>query len=330
MVEKRALASWWQAVVLVYDRLKSAAFPMERVVKLDILENSRIQWLFRDPAFAHSTLLATSAFKDYHLSQPLSRTTLFHLKRTLRHLNKQLSDESAYQSESVIYTIVTLAVLALMFGDPSATRTHMAGLQRIVQLRGGESCFSTSSKQHFMLERQVLAPSLQSAGADTSQLGVPVIRIDDLVDSRLATVFYDLRRLAEILNTHGSQGGRMRGDVFQRVLVSTQRRLLWLQYMSIDGWSECLRLGMLAQLTATLQLAGREIDYSAPVCKIPGESSGAQSLQDGVADLIVVAAAGGLCPYTRVGGRATATGIVIWMNGVHEGPGKHAFEVLTR
>ncbi|KAK3116345.1 hypothetical protein LTR53_003371 [Teratosphaeriaceae sp. CCFEE 6253] len=351
---------------LVYDRLKSAAFPMEQVVKLDILENSYIPWLFRDQAFAHSILLATSAFNDYRLSQPLSRTTLFHLKRTLGHLNKQLSDESAYQSDTVIYTVVTLAVLASMFGDPSATGTHMAGLQRIVQLRGGESFLSVCSKQHFMLERLDLAWSLSSGCSPhfshrptdwqsafpspqtASQMDGPVIMIDDLVDSRLATVFYDLRRLAKIINTHGGQGRRMRGDVFQRVLVSIQRRLLWLRYTSKDDWSECLRLGMLAQLTATFQLAGRKIDYGALSAQFQEslevlKASGTE-LQTLSSWLLLVAAMSVFdseerwlrAMWKRFAVRESSweeerkrLGSVIWMNGVHDEPGKRAFAALN-
>ncbi|KAK3069179.1 hypothetical protein LTR53_012687 [Teratosphaeriaceae sp. CCFEE 6253] len=333
---------------LVYDRLKSAAFPMEQVVKLDILGNSYIPWLLRDQAFAHSILLATSAFNDYRLSQPLSRTTLFHLKRTLRHLNKQLSDESAYQSDTVIYTVVTLAVLASMFGDPSATGTHMAGLQRIVQLRGGESFLSVCSKQHFMLERPTEWQSAFPTPQTASQMDGPIIMIDDLVDSRLATVFYDLRRLAEIINTHGGQGRRMRGDVFQRVLVSIQRRLLWLRYTSKDDWSECLRLGMLAQLTATFQLAGRKIDYGALSAQFQEslevlEASGTE-LQTLSSWLLLVAAMSVFDPeerWLRAMWKRFAVpesswdeerkrlGFVIWMNGVHDEPGKRAFAALN-
>ena len=141
--------------VLVYDRFKSAAFPIEQAVDLEIVEANYVPWLFTDAAFAHSILLVTSASRDFCLQQSLSRTTIFHLRETLRLLNKQLSDADAYLADTTTYTIVTLAVLASMFGDFNATRAHMAGLQRITQLRGGEKSLSKRPKQHFMLERSV-------------------------------------------------------------------------------------------------------------------------------------------------------------------------------
>jgi len=140
---------------MVYDRFKSVAFPVEQYVDLQAGGHTYIPWLFQDAAFAHSILLVTSASNDFRLHQPLSRPTIFHLKRTLKLLNKQLNNKGAYLADTTTYTIVTLAVLASMFGDLAATKAHMAGLQRIVQLRGGDRLISECPKQHFMLERYV-------------------------------------------------------------------------------------------------------------------------------------------------------------------------------
>ncbi len=93
---------------------------------------------------------------------------------------------------------------------------------------------------------------------DTTSLALMVA---ELVDSRLATVFQDFQRLTKLINAHAEKDGRLKGDIFQHVLGSIQRRLLWLRFPQDDGWSERLRLGMLAYLTTTFQLSGRKISY---------------------------------------------------------------------
>jgi len=82
-----------------------------------------------------------------------------------------------------------------------------------------------------------------------------------MVDARLSTVFQDFQRLTRLINAYANEDGRLKGDFFQHVLASIQRRLLWLRFSQVDSWSERLRLGMLAYLTTTFQLSGRKVSY---------------------------------------------------------------------
>ncbi|KAK0806447.1 hypothetical protein LTR75_006986 [Friedmanniomyces endolithicus] len=262
-----------------YDTAKHAAFPLKYTIDFDEAEDSCVPWIFSNMAFAHSVFFATSAAKDFRLGRPYTRPTLIHLRRTIRSLNVQLGEDGGHLDDSTIYTIVTLAMLATLVGDLTAVRAHMVGLRRIVELRGGESYFVERPKQHFMLERLDLAWSAYSgawpnysceptdwrsaftgpqAASGENNLASMVAK---MVDARLSTVFQDFQRLTRLINAYANEDGRLKGDVFQHVLASIQRRLLWLRFSQVDSWSERLRLGMLAYLTTTFQLSGRKVSY---------------------------------------------------------------------
>ncbi|KAK0250651.1 hypothetical protein B0A54_01534 [Friedmanniomyces endolithicus] len=262
-----------------YDTAKHAAFPLKYTIDFDDAEDSCVPWIFSNMAFAHSVFFATSATNDFRLGRPYTRPTLIHLRRTIRSLNVQLGEDGGHLDDSTIYTIVTLAMLATLVGDLIAVRAHMVGLRRIIELRGGESYFVERPKQHFMLERLDLAWSAYSgawpnysceptdwrsaftgpqAASGENNLASMVAK---MVDARLSTVFQDFQRLTRLINAYANEDGRLKGDFFQHVLASIQRRLLWLRFSQVDSWSERLRLGMLAYLTTTFQLSGRKVSY---------------------------------------------------------------------
>jgi hypothetical protein len=135
--------------------MKTSVYPIEQCVAFRNDSKAYIAWLFEDTAFLHSVLLSTSALHDFRRCRPLSKTTLYHLKRALACLNAKLTDTHGYLTEPTTWIIQTLATLAVLFGDCSAAATHMAGLKRIVALLGGEQWLREHAKKHFKLDRQV-------------------------------------------------------------------------------------------------------------------------------------------------------------------------------
>ena len=181
------------------------------------------------------------------------------------------------------------------------------------------------------------------------QTGTAVIAIDNLVDPKLATVFSDLRRLAELINTHTGDDVQLNGAMFQSVLVSIQRRLLWLRYESEEGWSECLRLGMLALLTTTFQLPGRKIAYDnlatqyRTACR--GVKTSTPTTQTLLLWVLMIGAVSVFDPeeqWLRAKWKKAAASegswvelkqrlqSVIWLNGIHDEPGRCACLSLAR
>ena len=71
-------------------------------------------------------------------------------------------------------------------------------------------------------------------------------------DPRLATVFRDLRGVAEAANARVVRGARIPGVSFCRAVSAAQARLLLLRGGLADVADECLRLGLLAFLSVTM------------------------------------------------------------------------------
>ncbi|KAK0264729.1 hypothetical protein B0A54_07733 [Friedmanniomyces endolithicus] len=351
-----------------YNSAKHAAFPLKYTIDFDEAEDSCVPWIFSNTAFAHSVFYATSAANDFRLGRPYTRPTLIHLRRTIRSLNMQLGEDGGHLDDSTIYTIVTLAMLATLVGDLIAVRAHMVGLRRIIELRGGESFFVERPKQHFMLERLDLAWSAYSGAfprysceptdwrsaftgpqAVSDEGGLASI-VAMIVDARLSTVFQDFQRLTRLINAYANEDGRLKGDVFQHMLASIQRRLLWLRFSQVDGWSERLRLGMLAYLTTTFQLSGRKVSYDylsaryRRSCQALGAYTASDDMRTLKAWLLVVGAMSVLEPSEPWLG-AIWHGIagswrewedvqhqlesVLWTNKVQDEAGKSAYEALT-
>jgi len=69
--------------------------------------------------------------------QPLAKVTRFHLQRTLHPLNRELGEQDGCRTDSTVYFIITLALMASLFFDHVAAGKHKVGLRQIFRLRGG-------------------------------------------------------------------------------------------------------------------------------------------------------------------------------------------------
>jgi hypothetical protein len=141
--------------VLTYGAIRSLVAPIEVCVNVDPLKPDYFSWPFYDVTFFHAALLTTSATNDYVLSRNLSKTTVFHLRRTLYFLNEKLAQENAWLEDSTVYVIIMLTLMAVSFGDYAAAGAHMDGLRRIVELRGGIEYLESTPKLHYKLDRYV-------------------------------------------------------------------------------------------------------------------------------------------------------------------------------
>ena len=128
-------------------------YPLKLCIELDEPTSDFFQWLLRDVAFLHSVLLATCAFDDISKGQPLAKATRFHLQRTLSLLNKKLSEREACCNDLTIYIVITLALMASLFGEHAAAETHLAGLHQIIELAGGLGKLRQKPKLHFTIDR---------------------------------------------------------------------------------------------------------------------------------------------------------------------------------
>lgn len=137
-----------------YNITNYATSALDGCVDFDCLDSPSFHGLVNDLVALHSILAASSAVTDLirHENNP-GPDTGFYLGKTVSILSKTLDRNDAYQEESVLYAVTTLALVAAVFGDWEAAAAHLTGLQRIVQLRGGLEFLSTRTKLHFKLDR---------------------------------------------------------------------------------------------------------------------------------------------------------------------------------
>lgn len=254
-------------------------YTSERFVAFEVDEKYRTGWFGYDDAVLHTVMLTTSALHDYAVKQPPAANTQFHLVKTLSHLNQKLSSEDAHLLDSTLYTILCLAVMSAMFGDYPAVGAHLAGVKKIITLRGGHGYLQLHSKLQHKLEsidllaclafgsepyiflppvswESLFGPSASPADNLTSSK-----YFNELFDPRLVATFRDLQQLAAAVNKNYSRHEMLSPLTFQPVFSSIQARLLYLRKLLDDPLSQCLCLGTLACLTITYRLPGRKLSY---------------------------------------------------------------------
>lgn len=68
-------------------------------------------------ATIHPILFTAQAFQDPSSAQPRGRIALFHLGKTLRHLQQSLNDKHGAVATAIIAIVAMLASAAGVFGD---------------------------------------------------------------------------------------------------------------------------------------------------------------------------------------------------------------------
>ncbi|KAH8678172.1 hypothetical protein BX600DRAFT_146448 [Xylariales sp. PMI_506] len=260
--------------------MQEELYPIELCVDFDLGKSHWFKWLFTDAAYLNCALFTTSAMHDMLSRKPTSKATLLHMKDTISYLNRSLFDTAHSIQDSTIAVVISLSLISGVIGDIPTAKTHVAGLQRMIRIRGGLNAFQHNPKLLIKLGRIDLAYSMKT-GEDSvfpppditwtpiiGTLGLlhaaweyydPVVY--GIKDLRLASVFKDLQYYTRILNEARVPGLRRSDVEYQAVISSVQHRLLQLQGTLNDIHSECVRLALLALLTTTFQLHGRRMRY---------------------------------------------------------------------
>ncbi|KAF2681004.1 hypothetical protein K458DRAFT_392232 [Lentithecium fluviatile CBS 122367] len=267
--------------VFAYKSLEQSMSPLKDCVSFSPIETKCFEWLFNDASFLHALLLVGSMMNDfnlYNIQQPGSKTYKY-LRKTILLLNIKLGEQEAHSKDSTLYVVITLTMLAAWSSDWRAASAHIAGLYKIVELRGGLEYLAQRPKLHFKLDRIDLAWALSSGERPyflpivvswdplfprdqlPNHVRASMLSMEGNVDERLATVFHDLQFLTYTINTHAQKHTKWEADSFQAILNSIQARLLRLPSTPTDPLSESMRLGMLAFLTTMFAMPGRKIPY---------------------------------------------------------------------
>ncbi|KAJ0416409.1 hypothetical protein BJY00DRAFT_291730 [Aspergillus carlsbadensis] len=140
------------------DSVKAMPGPPEKGSVLDYMENDWIPLSLTDPAFFYATLCWASSFDDIIHGQGESRSAVYHQTQAIRFVNQKLAAGDI--DDSLVMSVVVLAIQAAMRVDIPATLQHWQGLSSIMTVRGGqpeESRFSGFISEVFRINMMLPA-----------------------------------------------------------------------------------------------------------------------------------------------------------------------------
>lgn len=140
-----------------FTHLKGNMYPIARYSFSDAADAYWFDWIQVDLAYLHSILFTMSFFYDT-LSGQESETTRYYLCRAIRELNKQLADSETALSDSTSTVVMAMVLISACFGDLESAHIHMAGLKRIIALRGGIASYKSRPLLQAKLYRSAAFP----------------------------------------------------------------------------------------------------------------------------------------------------------------------------
>ncbi|KAF2730114.1 hypothetical protein EJ04DRAFT_580101 [Polyplosphaeria fusca] len=354
---------------VTFSLLMHNALPIYSCLDFDEFEQQRNNWFFSDVAFFQTTLLATSAYHDASLDGALSNQTLSRLRRTLSLLNAKLSDDRSALLPSTIFIIVILTSIAASVGDYDAVAAHLAGLRQILCLPAASATPLALNKLRLKIDQLGLQWQLRTGQRPDgfaffldswdSTFTYPThvrsphqqVSLSGVTHPKLAVIFHDLQYASVLLNEAKETKTRLIGDKFHHIMHSVQARLMNLDDVLDTRADEYLRLVLLAFLTTTFQVVvpGTRTRYKYLENELLFFSTALQSSNYFPVEvrlwLLIVSAATSLNGQEEKLGdlwKATAREDltwpelrqdlqkVMWINCVHDIPGKLAFDTLCK
>ncbi|OHW98964.1 hypothetical protein CSPAE12_02353 [Colletotrichum incanum] len=275
-----------------YGVIKETMYPIEWCLSFDDSKTPWFYWLLSDAAFLHSILFTVGLLHD-SIGGKTSRRTSFHVWKTLNLLNRNISDKDLALADSTIATVVSMCMVSEVFGDRNSAATHVKGMRRIVELRGGIESFRHNLQLRVKICRVDIGWSLctgqkpsyyrdniswESAFALTlgdSPAGFKCGRYPchirlflDSIDCRMGNIFRDLHEFSRLANYLVQTGHKIDPNMFQDLMTSIQYRLLYLEPTTQDNVSEMFRLGMISYITTLfLKVQGTKI----PMTSLAGQ-----------------------------------------------------------
>lgn len=186
-------------------------------------------------------------------------------------------------SNNTLIVVMILAMAALLTGQEETARSHMAGIKRIMEIRGGFASFVENPKLLIEVLRCDIGLTLstgqpplffhrpfsgpQTAQARRSKASTASPGSEDFeiliptLDAGLTHIWCSLRDFCKMLNTASKTHRRLSEQTFLDNMASNAYPLLNIRWQS-GTVSETCRLGLLAFCSnAFLQWQGLNLDY---------------------------------------------------------------------
>ncbi|KAF7562245.1 hypothetical protein G7046_g1892 [Stylonectria norvegica] len=365
--------------------IKQSLYPIEWCFEFDHTSVCWFRWLLEDKMYLHSVLFMVSAFQDLSRHKrakgrkddavKFSPQTQECLRRTIQLLREKIQHADTQIEDTTTAVVMTLAMTADAAGDKQASEAHVAGLKKMIKMRGGLPGFQDNRQMQIKICRVDLGWSVQAGTKpdfyqgkiswepflataipkDNPYHDQPIFPDIQIVletwDYKLRNVFLDLHDFSGMANVLMYVPQKLQPELFQEIMVSIQYRLLYLEY-SVDHWAleEAVRLGLLAfETTVFLQIPGTKLNAGEnfsgrlehAIAKITVTSPAVADIKLWlliVGSIIVFADDE---PWLVASIRELTTGQdwqdvrtrvkkVMWIDAVHDKPGKAAFEATQQ
>lgn len=241
-----------------------------------------------DVLFLNATIFASQAALGFGSSRDSNGSIASrHFGKTVNLLRRRLEqgDPVKTTADTTLMVMIILAMSALLSGQEEVARSHMAGVKRIFEIRGGFSSFGESVKLLIEMLRCDIGLTLSTgkpplffhrpfSGPHTNVLptfptsGVSAKSEDfeillPTLDKSLSKVWICLRDFCKTINTASKTHRRLSEQAFLDNMASNVYPLLNLRF-ACGTVSETCRLALLAFCSnAFLQWQGMNLNYKA-------------------------------------------------------------------
>jgi hypothetical protein len=139
----------------VFTVLGQAMYPIELCLTFDLRKLFLVEYLAVDALYCHSVLWMTQAYFDGLRGHEYSSIEIHHAHQTLVMLQQRLDDSRFATSDSTICVVLSLVNMTALIGNHEASRKHMMGLCKMVEMRGGVRAFTENSQIQLKICRYV-------------------------------------------------------------------------------------------------------------------------------------------------------------------------------
>ncbi|KAH8883130.1 hypothetical protein GQ53DRAFT_431214 [Thozetella sp. PMI_491] len=261
-----------QDLLKIINFNKVGTYPYEVCLKVHPVERGWFPYMISDICCIHTMLFSASAFLDGQVSvERISARAAFHHGQTLNHLQTRLDAFERGQrdalSDSTLMVIILLIGAANFVGDFAAAKNHLAGLLKIVNLRGGVRSLNTHNNLQVKVCRADLELSLslgnrpylfrEGLSWDCFLADRAVIRcshepyeaqvqhfVKSKLDARLANCWKDLHAFSCLSNLAFQTTGTLSPVTYHEAMISIIYRLAHLSFEDATV-QEAIRVGLL-------------------------------------------------------------------------------------
>ena len=143
----------------VFGVLKESMFPVEWCFQPDSTKTCWFQWLCESESYLNSVLLTVACVQDlFKITQTtavehtsgrlpvhlMSPTTRLYMRNTVSQLHERLQNPETCTDDITVAIVIALANIADITGDAEACASHVTGLRKIVNMRGGMKKFDNT------------------------------------------------------------------------------------------------------------------------------------------------------------------------------------------